>query len=142
MPEDSGLKFLDTNVLVYAHDVSAGSKFERALQLIDELWESEMGCLSIQVLQEFYVTITTKVKTPLDRETAIEIVSALSAWKVHSPDVNDVVAAIEIQKRYQISFWDAMIVCSASKLNCDILWSEDLNDGQVYDGVKVVNPFQ
>jgi predicted nucleic acid-binding protein len=142
MPEDSGLQFIDTNVLVYAHDVSAGSKFDRAVKLLDDLWQGVNGCLSIQVLQEFYTTITNKVKTPLDTEIAVEIISSLSTWQVHAPDAKDVLHAIEIQKRYQISFWDAMIVCSAAKLDCNILWSEDLNDGQVYDGVKVGNPFQ
>ena len=86
-------------------------------------------------------TITAKVKKPLGSEDAAEILGALSAWKTHAPEMRDVLRAIEIQRRYQISFWDAMIIASAAKLNCDILWSEDLNDEQVYDGVKVKNPF-
>lgn len=141
MPDDSGLQFVDTNVLVYAHDVSAGEKYERASKLIEDLWENENGCLSIQVAQEFYTTITAKVKKPLKSETAAELLNALSAWRAHAPDMQDVLRAIEIQRRYQISFWDAMIIVSAIRLNCEILWSEDLNDGQVYDGVKVINPF-
>ena len=141
MPDDSGLQFVDTNVLVYAHDVSAGEKYERALKLIEALWENENGCLSVKVAQEFYTTITAKVKKPLGSEDAAEILGALSAWKTHAPEMRDVLRAIEIQRRYQISFWDAMIIASAAKLNCDILWSEDLNDEQVYDGVKVKNPF-
>ncbi len=141
MPEDSNLQFVDTNVLVYAHDVSAGEKYERAAKLIEDLWENENGCLSVQVAQEFYTTITSKVKKPLESETAAELLRAFSAWKTHAPDMRDVLRAIEIQRRYRISFWDAMILASAIKLNCDVLWSEDLNDGQVYDGVKVINPF-
>jgi predicted nucleic acid-binding protein len=65
----------------------------------------------------------------------------LSSWRVHIAEVQDVLDAIEIQKRYQISFWDAMIVRSAAQLNCEIIWSEDLNPGQMYEGVQVVNPF-
>jgi predicted nucleic acid-binding protein len=142
MPDDSGLQFVDTNVLVYAHDVSAGEKYQRASRLVEELWENEHGCLSVQVAQEFYTTITGKVKKPLESGTAAEILDALSTWKVHAPDMKDVLRAIEIQRRYQVSFWDAMILASAIKLNCDVVWSEDLNDGQVYEGVRIVNPFQ
>ncbi len=142
MSENRGLQFVDTNVLVYAHDVSAGDKYERAVQLIDELWENELGCISIQVAQEFYSTITTKVKKPLDGEVAADIIYALSMWKVHSPDMKDILHAIEIQRRYRVSFWDAMILCSAIKLGCEIVLSEDLNDGQAYEGVKVLNPFR
>lgn len=134
-------QFVDANILIYAHDKSAGLKNERSLKLIKNLWELGNGCLSIQVLQEFYVSITQKVTIPLDRETAAKVISSLSAWKVHTPAVEDILGAIEIQQQYIISFWDAMIIQSAKQQGCPVLWTEDLNSGQVYAGVKAVNPF-
>jgi predicted nucleic acid-binding protein len=134
--------FVDTNILVYAHDVSAGIKNTIAKNLIQELWENKTGCLSIQVMQEFYVNVTQKVPNRLDNVTAIEIVRDLTYWNVHEPKIDDVINAVDIQLRYQISFWDAMILQSALQLECNLLWSEDLNSGQVYESVKLINPFQ
>ncbi|AEG16700.1 hypothetical protein Desku_3210 [Desulfofundulus kuznetsovii DSM 6115] len=134
-------QFVDTNVLVYAHDTSAGEKHARAKALVAELWQSGNGCLSVQVLQEFYVTVTQKVRKPLAPETASRIIEYLSNWRVHTPDAGDVLEAIRIQQRYAISFWDAMIIRSAQALDCRVIWSEDLNPGQYYGEAKVVNPF-
>ena len=141
MSEPRALQFVDTNILIYAHDVSAGQKHHRAEQLIRDLWQSEQGCLSIQVLQEFYVNVTQKVAKPLSAEAAEQIIADLAVWEVHRPGVKDVLDAIRLQKRYQVSFWDAMILVSAAQLGCQILWSEDLNPGQVYDQVEVQSPF-
>ena len=134
--------FVDTNILVYAHDVSAGIKHATAKKLIQELWENKTGCLSIQVMQEFYVSVTQKVPNPMDYVHAIGIIRDLKYWKVHEPKIEDVLNAVDIQQRYQISFWDAMILQSALQLECSLLWSEDLNPGQVYESVKLINPFQ
>jgi predicted nucleic acid-binding protein len=134
-------QFVDTNILIYAHDTSAGAKHDRAAQLLKQLWESRLGCLGIQVLQEFYVNITRKVARPLESSAAAQILVDLSVWRMHVPDVGDVLAAIEIQRRYGIAFWDAMILQSATRLGCEIVWSEDLNLDQVYDGVRISNPF-
>jgi len=134
-------QFVDTNVLVYAHDLSAGAKHDRAKELVKELWQTGDGCLSIQILQELYVTLTSKVARPMAAETAAQLIEDLSVWKLHLPDAQDVLAAIGVQRRYGVSFWDAMIVQSAASLSCRRLWSEDLNPGQEYDGVKVMNPF-
>lgn len=141
MSANPGYQFVDTNVLVYAHDRSAGIKHEQAKELLQKLWETEKGCLSIQVLQEFYVTITRKVTKPQTAEQASQIIASLGKWRIHSPTVNDVQEAIEIQSRYGISFWDAMIIRSAVCLGCGALWSEDLNTGQRYVSVTVSNPF-
>ncbi len=135
------LQFVDTNILIYAHDKSAGTKHERARALLESLWENDNGCLSIQVLQEFYINVTRKIARPLDSESAKSIVADLGQWTTHAPNVDDVLEAITVQQRYGLSFWDAMILASAARLGCGVLWSEDLNDGQEYDGVKVVNPF-
>jgi predicted nucleic acid-binding protein len=136
-----GCQFVDTNILVYAHDTSAGAKRDRAARLLEELWESRNGCLSVQVLQEFYVNITRKVARPLDSGVAAQILTDLSVWRVHAPGVQDVLDAIGIQRRYGLAFWDAMILQSAARLGCETVWSEDLNSDQVYEGVRVVNLF-
>lgn len=134
-------RFVDTNILVYAHDTSAGDKHIQAKALLQDLWNSGHGCLSIQVLQEFYVTVVQKVARPLNPEMASRIVSDLSQWRLHVPEVNDVLEAIDIHQRNRLSFWDALIVCSAKKLGCTVLLTEDLNSGQFYEGVKTKNPF-
>jgi predicted nucleic acid-binding protein len=141
MSETRSLQFVDTNVLIYAHDVSAGHKHGRARELIHDLWHSGEGCLSVQVLQEFYVTVTRKVATPLSPNAAAQIVTDLALWEVHCPRAQDVLEAIHLQQRYRTSFWDAMILTSAIQLGCQILWSEDLNPGQVYERLTVQSPF-
>jgi predicted nucleic acid-binding protein len=135
-------RFVDTNVLVYAHDDSAGSKRDQARTLVEQLWGSRDGCLSVQVLQEFLVTVTRKITKQVDAETAKAIVADLSRWYLHVPAADDVLAAIGIHQRTGISFWDAMIVQSAAEIGCTVLYSEDLNAGTEYSGVRVENPFQ
>lgn len=141
MKDNIGLQFVDTNILVYAHDISAGRKHEIAKKLLKDLWNTRNGCLSTQVLSEFYVTITKKVKRPLSPSQASQIISDLGLWKLDIPNAEDILDAIQISQRYMISFWDSLIVCSAINLDCSIIWSEDLNSGQYFDKVKVVNPF-
>ena len=133
--------FLDTNVLVYAFDRSAGQKREQALQLVTGCWENENGCLSLQVLQEFYVTVTRKIANPLAPATARQIVAELAQWRLHAPEAEDLLQAIDLGQRWQLSFWDAQIVQSAASLGCRVLYTEDLSHGQLYGQVRVVNPF-
>lgn len=135
-------KFVDTNILVYAHDVSAGDKHDRARALLEELWNTREGCLSVQVLQEFFVTTTRKLPKPLDASAAAQIINDLRHWHVHAPTAADVLAAIDIHRRTGASFWDAMILRSAQELGCPTLYSEDLNADQAYAGVRVSNPFR
>jgi predicted nucleic acid-binding protein len=142
MSEAEALQFVDTNVLIYAHDRTAGIRHEQAKQLLRELWENRKGCLSVQVLQEFYVNVTQKVPKPLAPEAAAGIIADLSSWQVHQPGVNDVLDAIALQNRFRLSFWDAMIVASAIALGCEILWSEDLKPGQRYATLEVRSPFE
>jgi predicted nucleic acid-binding protein len=141
MSEARNLQFVDTNVLIYAHDLSAGDKHARARSLMRDLWQSGEGCLSVQVLQEFHVNITQKVAKPLAPGVAARLIADLAVWQVHRPGVQDVLDAIRLQERYQVSFWDAMIVASAIQLGCRSIWSEDLNPGQIYDTVTVISPF-
>lgn len=134
-------QFVDTNVLVYAHDLSAGEKHDQARALLEDLWDSRDGCLSIQVLQEFFVTTTRKIPKPLKASSAARIIADLARWHMHAPDARDVLAAIDIHQQTGASFWDAMILRSAKELGCQLLHSEDLNHGQTYAGVRVSNPF-
>lgn len=134
-------QFVDTNVFVYAYDKGNGIKQRLARMLITGLWENRRGCVSIQVFQELYVTMTKKASTPLSSETALTIISTLGVWNHHVPEVRDVIEAVSLQQKYGISFWDAMIVNSACQTGCGILWTEDLNSGQVYENVTVYNPF-
>ncbi len=138
----SGYHFVVTNVLVYAHDTSAGDKQVRAQELIAHLWETRLGCLSLQVLQEFCVTVTRKGLRPLPTATAVQVMRDLSYWQVHRPTVNDLITAAMIQQQYQLSYWDALIVNSAKQMNCTTIWSEDFNTGQSYQDILVRSPFQ
>jgi predicted nucleic acid-binding protein len=135
-------EFVDTNVLLYAYDPDAGVRHERARLLIGELGRGHRGVLSVQVLQEFYVNAVRRIAVPLSPEQARERLRVLARWRTHSPLAHDVLAATELAERYQISFWDAMIVRSASELGCDTLWTEDLTHGQRIAGVEILNPFQ
>jgi predicted nucleic acid-binding protein len=134
-------RFVDTNLFVYAYDENAGRKREVARDLISGLWESRSGCASVQVLQELFVNLTRKVPKPLSAREVAALIEDLSAWTVHSPGVRDVLYAIELHERMDVSFWDAMILTSANSLGCRVLYSEDLSAGHSYDGVLVVNPF-
>lgn len=135
------LEMIDSNVLIYAHDLSAGAKRRTARELIARLWDERSGALSVQVLQEFAVNVRRKLARPLSVAETRDILFALSAWRIHSPGVAEVVSAMELQERYQVTFWDALILTSARQLGCAVVWSEDLNSGQLYDGVEVKNPF-
>lgn len=141
MNADRVWEFIDANVLVYAFDSSAGVKQKTAAELLTRLWDSGTGCLSIQVLQEFFVTVTRKVPHPLSVDEAADHIREFALWKMFSPAADDVLAAIVLHKRAKVSFWDAMVVQAASQIGCDILWTEDLSDGQVVQGVRVRNPF-
>ena len=141
MSASTGPEFVDANVLVYAFDSSAKAKQTADRELIKRLWASGTGCLSVQVLQEFFVTVTRKVAKPLPVEEAADRIREFSAWKVFAPSADDVLAAIAIQQQAEISFWDAMIVRAAAEAQCDVLWTEDLNDGQSIRGVRIQNPF-
>jgi len=142
MSGEDGLEFVDTNVLLYAYDTSAGSRHDRAAKVVGDLGSDRRGATSIQVLQEFYVNATRKIAKPLDHEVALDRIRVLSRWPVHVAHPRDVVAAAELAEGSRLSFWDAMIVRSASALGCTVVWSEDLNDGQEIAGVIVRNPFR
>jgi predicted nucleic acid-binding protein len=132
--------FVDTNILIYAHDLDAGDKHDTALQLIRQFWERrEIPTLSIQVLQEMHVTLMRKgVSIDVSADTVRQYLS----WRVVHNTTNTLRRAFDIQQRWQLSFWDATIVAAAQQAGVTILWSEDLNSGQDYGGVTVVNPLK
>lgn len=132
--------FVDTNVLLYAHDIGAGEKYELARDLVTTLWMTGGACLSVQVLQELYVNLSKKVPgvSPTD---ASRITASYTKWRVQRPSAADVIAGIELHQQHQLSFWDAMIVISANKLGCTRLLTEDLNDRQRILDVTIENPF-
>ena len=132
--------FVDTNILVYAHDASAGPKHDRARELVEGLWQSRAGVVSTQVLQELSVNVRKKALKPLGLEATRELVSDYLAWHVVVNDGDAVVAALDLEKRYRVSFWDALIIHAAQAAGVDVLYSEDLSDGQRYGDVRVVNP--
>ena len=136
-----GKTFLDTNILVYAHDISAGIKHQTARKIIIDLWNSGSGLLSTQVLQEFFVIITKKIPKPIKPELAEKIVSDLLMWKVIVNDGESILTAIKIHSQYHYSFWDSLIIESAIAGGATLLLSEDLSDGQIIEGVRIQNPF-
>jgi predicted nucleic acid-binding protein len=141
MQGDVAREFVDANILVYALDASAGAKQIAARQLLERFWASGHGCLSVQVLQEFFVTVTRKVPQPLSADEAAARVREFAAWRVFTPTAEDVLAAIALHQKAQLNFWDAMAVQAAAELGCELLWTEDLNDGQFLRGVRIRNPF-
>jgi predicted nucleic acid-binding protein len=136
----SAVAFVDTNILIYAHDLDAGAKRVRAMERLQQLWQSGTGRLSAQVLQEFYVNVTQKLATPVARSMAREAVKTYGVWIHRVTTVDTILRATELAELARISFWDALIVASAEEVNAEELLSEDLNDGQVIAGIKIVNP--
>ena len=131
--------FLDTNVLVYAvaSDDEVAAKKDRALELI----ETHRFALSAQVLQEFYVTVTRKLQVPLTAERALEWIEQWDAFHCVVVDHHLVKVAAEISERYRTSYWDGAIIAAAERAGTRLLYTEDLNDGQMYGSVRAVNPF-
>lgn len=133
--------FVDTNVLIYAHDADAGRKHELASSLVRELWESRRGILSTQVLQEFYVNVTRKIRRPIERSSARDVVSHYSVWRVQAIGTDEILAASELEEKHRLSFWDALIVAAASAAGAARIVTEDLASGRTFLGVRVENPF-
>jgi predicted nucleic acid-binding protein len=133
--------FLDTNILVYAHDRLAGWKHERATKLTEQLWNEGTGVISTQVLQEFCYTVRRKLTRPLSLEDTFAVVQQYLAWNVVANLPTSVLEAIQIEARYRISFWDALILHAALRGGAKILYTEDFSHGQLYGEVRAVNPF-
>jgi predicted nucleic acid-binding protein len=136
----SGKIFVDTNVLIYAHDVDAKEKHAIAKEALYELWANRTGSLSTQVLQEFYVNVTRKPSKPLMKKSARAVVDKYAIWCVDTTPA-EIAVAFRIEDEVRIGFWDALICAAALKTGAERILSEDLNAGQKIAGIRVVNPF-
>ena len=132
--------FVDTNILIYAHDVDAGAKHDVAKSVLRELWTQRTGVLSVQVLQEFYVNVTRKIASPLPKDVARAVVNSYSIWCIDATPA-EIAAAFRVEDESRIGFWDALIVASALKCGATRILSEDLNAPQKISGVQIQNPF-
>lgn len=134
--------FVDTNILVYAHDSSAGRKHKEAARIILDLWETGLGIISTQVLQEFFVIVTGKIPRPLHRDKAEELITYLLNWSVIVNDGQSILSAIDIQRRFNLPFWDSLIIQAAIAGKAKVLLSENFQSRQVMESTRIVNPFQ
>ncbi len=132
--------FVDTNILMYAHDAAAGEKHARAKALVEDLWESRSGAVSTQVLQELAVNLRRKAKKPLDAKATRDIVSDYLAWHVVVNGGDSILEALDLEAQYQISFWNALVIQAAHAAGAEILYSDDLSHGRRYGTVLVKNP--
>ncbi len=132
--------FVDTNILIYAHDIDAKEKHLIAKEILSELWTDRTGALSPQVLQEFYVNATRKIAKPLTKKLARSVVDAYAVWCVDTTSA-EMATAFRIEDAARISFWDALICASALKAGAGRILSEDLNSGQKIDGIRIEDPF-
>lgn len=134
------MRFVDTNIFLHAHDSEAGIRHEQARKILRELWDEGNGCLSPQVLQEFFVKATRKIPLPLSSSIAREIMRCYLPWVRASVDGEMTLRAVEISETWQISFWDGMIVAAAERSGASELLTEDLQNGQHIAGILIVNP--
>lgn len=137
----SGKAFVDTNILLYAHDVSDPTKNQKAVELLTQLWTEGNGVLSTQVLQEFAANLQRRISVAMTYADIRRRIELYLEWKVVVNEEGSILRGLEVQERNRISFWDAMIVQAAESAGCEVLYSEDLSHGQEYGGVLVVNPF-
>jgi predicted nucleic acid-binding protein len=135
------MTFVDTNILIYAHDASEQVKQPIARAVLDELWAERAGVVSTQILQEFYHTATRRLDPTMSRAEAREIVDAYSAWPVVILDPTLILAATVVEEGHQLSFWDALVVEAARVAGAERVLSEDMNHGQIIAGVRIENPF-
>jgi predicted nucleic acid-binding protein len=134
--------FVDTNVLVYAHDRSAGRRHEVARQLVGRLWQERSGVVSTQVLQELYVNLRRTAGSPPSAAQARQLIEDYLHWPVVENDGDAILRAMTVEQRHGISFWDALIVQAAQSAGVATLYSEDLSHGHRYGAVTVENPFR
>lgn len=134
--------FVDSNILLYAHDRSTGAKHLLARTLLEKVWHSGLGVISTQILQEVCVNLRRKAGSPLSIEEVRSIVQDYLSWEVVTNTHQSILQALDIEARYKISFWDAMVIQAAENAGCAILYSEDLNDQQRFGSVQIINPLK
>ncbi len=133
--------FVDTNILVYAHTPTEGCKYDIAKTLLDDLWQSGRGVLSTQVLQEFCYVLTRKMRPPRPVPDVVKRARNLLNWTIVPGSAVPAIGALEFSESHKVSYWDALIIGAAQTAECAVLYSEDLNDGQRFGALRVVNPF-
>ncbi|WP_419918027.1 PIN domain-containing protein [Candidatus Poriferisocius sp.] len=133
--------FVDTNVLVYARDASEPGKQNRAQAWMEQLWVSKTGCTSVQVLNEFYVTVTRKLTPAMPLQQARADVADLQEWNPVPLDAALLDSTWVVEDQFGLSYWDSLIVAAAWSTGCALLLTEDLQDGLSLDGLEVMNPF-
>jgi predicted nucleic acid-binding protein len=136
----SARSFFDTNVLVYADDQAVPAKQRRAVDLVAEHRRAGTGVVSLQVLQEYFVTVTRKLK--VDPQVARRKIELLAEFDVATPGVADILAAVDLHRLHGFSFWDALILRAAREAGCTVLFSEDMQDAREIDGIRIVDPFR
>jgi predicted nucleic acid-binding protein len=134
--------FVDTNILVYAHDRAAGVRHTRAAALIEQLWNSGGGVLSTQVLQEFCVSLQRKLARPISAAEIRRLVQPYLSWEIVVNTPQAALAALEMSTRHKVSYWDGLVLQAAELAGAGILYSEDFSHGQRYGTVRVINPFR
>ena len=140
MPNDSTV-FVDTNVLLYAEDQADADKHRRARDWLRTLWLQRRGRLSVQVLNEFYVNATRKLRPAMPAGDARAEVRRYQRWQPWLNDHATVESAWAVESRFKLSYWDALMVAAAQQQGCTLLLTEDLQHDQVIDGVRIINPF-
>ena len=136
----SANSFFDTNIFLYADDTRFPDKQKKAVDLIEEHWRNGSATISLQILQEYFHGATSKLSLPVEK--AREKVELISAFRLAILRPPDLLSAIDIHRLHKISFWDALVVRAAQQTGCRVLFSEDMQQGRDFDGVRVVNPFQ
>ncbi|MGA2424449.1 MAG: PIN domain-containing protein [Terriglobales bacterium] len=134
--------FVDTGIFIYAHDRDAGAKHDRARQLLEHLWTTGQGALSTQVLQELCVNLRRRIRHPLRAEEIKKLIEDYLSWEIVINTPQSILAALEIEARYKVSYWDALILQAAESCGAAVLYSEDLAHRQRYGAVEVVNPLR
>ena len=133
--------FVDTNILIYAHDMDAGFKHNVAVSILKKIWEEETGIISAQVIQEFYVNVTRKIPNPITHAQARGIITNYFSWHIEPIEPHTILSASEIEERHLLSFWDSLILAAARQAKAEKVITEDLNPGQIIEGILIENPF-
>jgi predicted nucleic acid-binding protein len=133
--------FVDTSMLVYGHTPTEGRKYSIAKTLPDDLWQSDRGVVSAQVLQEFCYVLTRKIRPPLSVPDTVSRAQNFLDWRIVTGTAELAIDALEISASHNVSYWDALIIGAARSVQCTILYTEDLNNGQKFGSLRVVNPF-
>ena len=137
----SGKCFVDTNILVYSRDSTEPAKQRMAKQWLTHLWQQEAGRINTQVMNEYYVTVTQKLKPGLSKDQARADLRALAVWQPLEISTHLIESAWDVQDQYEYSWWDSLVIASALFLDCQYLLSEDMQHEQSLGSLKIINPF-